>query len=88
TEMLGQMQIDSILIEGGATLAAAAFEADIVDKVQMYVAPMIIGGASSRTPVGGRGIAHLADAWKLRDISARNIGNDICISGYVMKQEV
>lgn len=88
TQALGQMQIDSILLEGGATLAAAAFEAGIIDKVQMYVAPMVIGGTASKTPVGGNGIAHLADAWKLKDISARKIGNDICISGYVIKQEV
>ena len=84
---LGQMQIDSILLEGGATLACAAFEAGIVDKVQMYIAPKIIGGRTSKTPVGGDGIAHLADAWKLHDITARQIGNDICISGYVDKQE-
>lgn len=87
TQMLGQMQIDSILLEGGASLAGAAFEAGIIDKVQMYVAPKIIGGKSSRTPVGGNGIAHLADAWKLKDITARQIGSDICISGYVVKQE-
>lgn len=84
---LGQMQIDSILVEGGATLACAAFEAGIIDKVQMYIAPKIIGGKTSRTPVGGAGIAHLEDAWKLHDITARQVGNDICISGYVTKQE-
>lgn len=85
TVALGQMQIDSILLEGGATLAASAFEAGIVDKVQVYVAPMVIGGAASRTPVGGQGIAHLAEAWRLKEINARKVGNDICITGYVQK---
>ena len=46
TEELGRMQIDSILLEGGAALAAAAFGAGIIDKVQMYIAPKIIGGKS------------------------------------------
>lgn len=84
---LGQMQIDSILLEGGATLAYAAFEAGIVDKVQIYVAPKMIGGKTSKTPLGGAGVAHLAQAWELNDITARPVGNDICISGYVNKQE-
>ncbi len=82
---LGQMQIDSILLEGGATLAGAAFEAGIVDKVCMYVAPMIIGGQSARTPVGGSGIAHLSDAWHLEKLDFSRSGEDICITGYVKK---
>lgn len=86
TEELGRMAIDSILLEGGATLASAAFEAGIVDKVQMYIAPIIIGGQSSRTPVGGKGVTHLADAWQLKDITSRNIGNDICITGYMNRE--
>ena len=86
TEELGRMQIDSILLEGGATLAAAAFEAGIVDKVQMYIAPKIIGGITARTPVGGNGVEHLSDAWQLKDITARNIGNDICITGYIRRE--
>lgn len=86
TEELGHMQIDSILLEGGATLAAAAFESGIIDKVQMYIAPMIIGGKTSRTPVGGKGVEHLSDVWQLKDITARNIGNDICITGYIRQE--
>ena len=86
TEELGHMQIDSILLEGGATLAAAAFESGIIDKVQMYIAPMIIGGNAARTPVGGNGIEHLTDAWQLTGITARNIGNDICITGYIRQE--
>ena len=82
---LGQQGIDSILLEGGPTLAFAAFEAGIVDKVQMYIAPEIIGGATSKTPVEGKGIAHLYDAWILKDIESRRIGSDICLTAYVDK---
>jgi len=80
---LGQQGIDSILIEGGATLAFAAFRAGVIDKVQMYIAPEIIGGSSSKTPVGGEGIEHLEDAWQLRDVSSRAVGRDICVTGYL-----
>ncbi len=84
---LGQEGIDSILIEGGATLASAAFESQIIDKVCMYIAPVIIGGAASPTPVGGRGILHLSDAWKLKDLEYRKCGCDICVTGYVCRND-
>lgn len=87
TVMLGQMQIDSILLEGGATLAYAAFEAGIIDKVQMYIAPKIIGGRTSKTPVGGTGIARLQEAWQLTGMTAETIGEDIRISGYVQHSQ-
>ncbi|MFO8069024.1 MAG: bifunctional diaminohydroxyphosphoribosylaminopyrimidine deaminase/5-amino-6-(5-phosphoribosylamino)uracil reductase RibD, partial [Alkalibacterium sp.] len=45
--LLGQKGIDSILLEGGGTLNAAALEAGIVNKVNIYIAPKIIGGANA-----------------------------------------
>ena len=84
-EEIGKMKIDSILLEGGGTLADAAFKAGIIDKVQFYIAPEIIGGRTAMTPVGGSGIARLSDAARLSDLSVRNVGNDICITGYVEK---
>ena len=45
---LGKREIDSILLEGGSTLNYAAVEAEIIDKVIMYVAPIIIGGENSK----------------------------------------
>ena len=85
TQMLGQEGIDSILLEGGGTLAWAAFDAGVIDKVQVYIAPKIIGGRDSRTPLEGDGIRHLADAFALRDLSAGKVGEDICLTGYVVK---
>ena len=85
-QQLGASGIDSILLEGGATLACSAFESGIVDKVQFYVAPMLIGGASSRTALGGSGIAHLADAWKLRDMQVTRSGDDLCITAYTCRE--
>ncbi len=83
--ILGQEGIDSILLEGGGTLAFAAFEAGIIDKVQFYIAPKIIGGTASMTPLGGPGIAHLKEAWALKELSAQKVGEDICLTGYVIK---
>lgn len=82
-ERLGEMKIDSILLEGGGRLAEGALQAGIVDKVQFYIAPMLIGGENAKTPVEGRGISALSKAWHISDWKAETIGNDIKIIGYI-----
>lgn len=74
-------KIDSILLEGGETLNFGALSAGIVQKVQVYIAPKIIGGTTAKTPVGGSGIARMADALNLRDIQVSQFGDDLYMEG-------
>ena len=53
---LGAQDIDGILLEGGGTLNEQALAQDIVQEVQVYIAPKIIGGAEAKTPVEGKGV--------------------------------
>lgn len=85
-EKLGQLQIDSILLEGGGRLAEGALQAGIVDKVQFYIAPMIIGGMHSKTPVEGSGITELGQAWKVSDWKVEPVGNDLKVTGYIRER--
>lgn len=80
---LGELKIDSILLEGGATLNYSALEQGIVDKVQIYIAPKIIGGEDSKTPVGGKGIDSLKHAFKVRNLTYSFLGEDILLEGYI-----
>ncbi|WP_143315876.1 bifunctional diaminohydroxyphosphoribosylaminopyrimidine deaminase/5-amino-6-(5-phosphoribosylamino)uracil reductase RibD [Clostridium sp. HBUAS56017] len=82
---LGEQNIDSILLEGGATLNFSALQEGIVDKVQIYVAPMLLGGEMSKSIVGGKGVEHLKDAFRLKNLTSKSIGKDILIEGYVKK---
>lgn len=84
-ERLGELKVDSILLEGGGQLAEGALSAGIVDKVQFYIAPMIIGGGASKTPVEGDGVFNLKDAWKLKDMTSEVVGSDLKITGYIDK---
>lgn len=77
--------IDGILLEGGATLAASAFEAGIVDKVRIYTAPKIIGGVSAPGLIGGEGASSMDKAVKLKDMSTETCGPDLVIEAYVDK---
>lgn len=83
--ILGKLKIDSILLEGGGTLNFSALEEGIVDKVKIYIAPKIIGGKDSKTPIEGKGIDNLKDAFKITNLSVSTIKEDILVEGYVEK---
>jgi diaminohydroxyphosphoribosylaminopyrimidine deaminase/5-amino-6-(5-phosphoribosylamino)uracil reductase len=80
---LGKMEITSLLTEGGSSLNSHALEDRIVDKAMFFIAPMIIGGRESFPAVGGKTFKRLEEAYRIRDISMRKIGEDILIEGYI-----
>lgn len=77
--------IDSILLEGGGTLAFTAFKEELIDKVLLYLAPTIIGGKDARTAVEGDGFSSLDKITRLKDVTTGRCGEDIRIQGYVAK---
>lgn len=83
--VLGDMGIDSILLEGGSTLNYSALEEGIVDKVITFISPKIFGGTTGKTPVGGQGIEYVSDAILLTDMKVTRFNEDIMIEGYVKK---
>lgn len=80
---LGAMGIDSVLLEGGAALNFSALQSGIVQKVQAYIAPKLFGGASAKSPVGGAGIAEVAQCVRLKNPSIQWFGDDILIESEV-----
>lgn len=68
--LLGQRQIDSILLEGGGTLNYNALMQDIVSEVHMYVAPKMLGGKDALTPVEGQGFdsPNMAKLFELKSV--------------------
>jgi diaminohydroxyphosphoribosylaminopyrimidine deaminase / 5-amino-6-(5-phosphoribosylamino)uracil reductase len=80
---LGKRDIQGVLLEGGPTLAWAAVEEGVVDKVVVYLAPRLIGGVDSPTVLGGRGFAPIASALQLRISSFDRVGEDLKVEAYV-----
>lgn len=52
---LSELGFERLLVEGGSTLVAALLEADLVDELQLAIAPLLFGGETAPTPVGGPG---------------------------------
>lgn len=84
-EALGKRQILSVLLEGGAEINGSAFRHHLVDKVLVFIAPMIIGGKDARSPVEGIGIESLHEAVRLSQVTTQRFGDDILVEGYVMR---
>lgn len=83
---LAKRDVMTVLIEGGGTTHATAFNAGIVDKVMFFVAPKIVGGREAVTVVEGDGVERMDDAILLERMTARPVGEDLLIEAYVKKE--
>jgi diaminohydroxyphosphoribosylaminopyrimidine deaminase / 5-amino-6-(5-phosphoribosylamino)uracil reductase len=81
------MDVTSILLEGGSQLNGGFLDADLVDRVAVFIAPMLVGGATAPTAVAGHGRA-LADALRLSAVTARPVGADWLVEGDVVHPSV
>jgi len=80
---LGQKDIMSVLIEGGAEVNASALKSSIVDKIVMFIAPTIMTGKDSLCSIGGISPKKLGHAIKLHNVTSRFVGQDLMIEAYV-----
>jgi len=80
---LGQIEITSLLIEGGAMVNWAALAADIVDKVFFYYAPKILAGTGSVPFARGEGFLRISDAAYVHSIKLHRFGEDFAVEGYL-----
>ena len=86
-KQLGEEKIDSVFIEGGSYTHGLALESGIVDKVYTFIAPKLIGGKDALTPVGGKGVALMSQAYQLTNIRYQAFGEDLLISGNILKEQ-
>ncbi|MCL1995774.1 MAG: bifunctional diaminohydroxyphosphoribosylaminopyrimidine deaminase/5-amino-6-(5-phosphoribosylamino)uracil reductase RibD [Defluviitaleaceae bacterium] len=78
---LGLLGIDSVLLEGGATLNWSALESGVVNRVQAYIAPKVFGGEKALSPIGGTGVSLTTEAIHLKSTHITKLGKDILIEG-------
>jgi diaminohydroxyphosphoribosylaminopyrimidine deaminase / 5-amino-6-(5-phosphoribosylamino)uracil reductase len=80
---LGELEITSLLIEGGAMVNWAALAAGIVDKVFLYYAPKILAGTGSVPFAAGPGFRHIHDAAYVKSFRLHRFGEDFAVEGYL-----
>lgn len=80
---LGELEITSLLIEGGALVNWAALASGIVDKVFFYYAPKILAGTGSVPFATGAGYRRMSEAAVVKNITVHRFGEDFAVEGYV-----
>ncbi len=73
--------VQSLLVEGGAGVAGAFFDAGLWDRVVAYLAPRLAGGERAPGPLGGAGFGRLADAGRLARLAVARRDEDIELAG-------
>jgi diaminohydroxyphosphoribosylaminopyrimidine deaminase / 5-amino-6-(5-phosphoribosylamino)uracil reductase len=77
---LAEREVTAILLEGGGEANSAFLEADLVDRVAMFIAPVLLGGRAAPTAVAGGG-RPLKDALRIRGAAVRRVGEDFLLEG-------
>jgi len=84
--ILGEEQIDSILLEGGGALNWSALKSGIVNKVHTYIAPKIFGGINAKSPVSGIGVDNPENSFYLKNTKVIKLDEDILIESEVVHE--
>ncbi len=84
---LADREVMSLLLEGGSGVLTSAFEADIIDKLFLVYAPLLIGGSAALSLWAGEGVDELEDAPRLHHVRRFDLGDDWAVEGYLHAPE-
>ena len=80
---LGKLDLMFLLLEGGGQLGGVMLRAGLVDRVMLFVAPLLLGGDDGLPLLSGQGVKALSEAWRVVEPSVTRIDDDILIEGEV-----
>ncbi len=79
-----EFDISAVLVEGGSKTLTAFFDAGLIDEVNVFISPKIIGGKDALTPISGKGISDMCDITKIEEVEYKIISNqDVFLSGFL-----
>ena len=75
--------VQTLLLEGGPTLASAFLREGAIDKLLFFVAPSLIGGDDAPSPFGGPGARGMAEATGAASLEVERVGDDLLLTAYL-----
>ncbi len=82
-DQLGASGIASVLLEGGPHLAGAFLDAEEIDEIRLFLAPILLGGRTARDPLEGEGVEQISDALRALSLDCQRVGEDLLVSARV-----
>jgi diaminohydroxyphosphoribosylaminopyrimidine deaminase/5-amino-6-(5-phosphoribosylamino)uracil reductase len=83
---LGRRGMTNVLVEGGGHVLGSFFDAGEVDEVDVFIAPVVEGGAHSFTPARGAGVEAMSEALRLESTAVSRVDEDVHIRGRVKRR--
>jgi diaminohydroxyphosphoribosylaminopyrimidine deaminase/5-amino-6-(5-phosphoribosylamino)uracil reductase len=80
---LGQLEITSVMIEGGAAVNGTALASGVVDKVFLYYAPKIMKSAGSVPFASGASLRQMNEVTRLKHLQLHRFGEDVAVEAYL-----
>ncbi len=75
--------VETLLLEGGPTLAGSFLRAGLIDKLLVFLAPKLAGGEDAPGLFGGHAVQHIADAIPVKHLETRTVGEDVLLTAYL-----
>ncbi|MBI5158488.1 bifunctional diaminohydroxyphosphoribosylaminopyrimidine deaminase/5-amino-6-(5-phosphoribosylamino)uracil reductase RibD [Candidatus Micrarchaeota archaeon] len=82
---LGELEVSSVLVEGGSEVNASFIQALAVDTFVFFIAPKLIGGRNAKSAVGGNGIDKMSEAKELEITRVKRMGSDLLVEAVAKK---
>jgi diaminohydroxyphosphoribosylaminopyrimidine deaminase/5-amino-6-(5-phosphoribosylamino)uracil reductase len=82
-DQLGAAEVTSLLLEGGPKLAGVFLDADEIDEVRLFVAPLLLGGRGARDPLESEGVESVSDALRSLTLGCDRIGEDLLVTARI-----
>lgn len=80
---LGEMEVTSVMVEGGSAVNWEVMRSGVADKVFLYYAPKILGGRGAVPFATGKGFDRIADALQVKILELHRFGEDFAVEGYL-----
>lgn len=74
---IGELKIDSILVEGGSEIISQFFKDKLIDSGEIFIAPKILGDSGSIPFIKGFNIENISDGIEFRNVKYNIYDNDI-----------
>jgi diaminohydroxyphosphoribosylaminopyrimidine deaminase/5-amino-6-(5-phosphoribosylamino)uracil reductase len=74
--------IHSVIVEGGAIVHSEVIRRGLWQKMVLFIAPMIVGGADAPAIFSGEAVTRLTDAYRFRFDRAEFVGSDLMVTAY------
>lgn len=84
---LADRNFTNLLLEGGASVWGSFFDASCVDEVHVFLATMVVGGASAPSAVAGAGVPELAAAARVTQWQSERLGSDLYLRGRIRRPD-